>query len=188
MERHNEKRSKLCVVCCSHAKPMTKKFAGLVERFLIECYNVSDVRFPSGLCSTCRSHLGRFGRGEFKYSLPKFFDYSTMASFQIPQNGACDCIFCAMCPISGRFGAKTTRRSVKAKSKKTLEEGSSRLCHRCLSPIIVGCQHLCSQTSKVQSIVRQLSEKSNIRVVDEILKEDLATEGSSGVSTPGKQL
>ena len=187
MERHNERRSKLCVVCCSYAKPMTPKFANLVETFLIEGYNIADIRLPSGLCSTCCSHLGRIGRGDFKYNLPNFFDYSNMASYRIPRHGECNCVFCVMCPVSGRFGAKTTRGSVKkAKSKKAPKKDSSRLCPRCLSPIFVGCQHLCTKTSKVQNIVRQLSEKTKKRVAYEILKEDLAADGSSSVSTPGK--
>ena len=92
MERHNERRSKLCVVCCSHAKQMTPKFANLVETFLIEGYSVIDIRLPSGLCSTCRSHLGRIDRGHFKYSLPNFFDYSDMVSYRIPRHGECNCI------------------------------------------------------------------------------------------------
>ena len=111
--KHDSKRLKLCLICCSQAKrAIPDSLLNTIDAYLIEGFQRDDPRFGGGLCKTCYQTLLEFRQGKFSRCLPNWFQgYSEMSNFRCKRNGQqCTCILCIRSERIHLYGTSTKRK------------------------------------------------------------------------------
>ena len=186
MRDHDECRASLCLLCFSKTKDMRSINDAMLEtitKYFIEGFDINDIRLPTAICSTCRSIVYEYSKGNFSKSI-SVYDYSRLtaaAPTKITRNSPhCQCKVCEaskstifqspdMPPRRKRGRPKTTPLETNCVSPVPI-----RVCQFCLTVLQRGKPHHCTAGSRIENIIT-LAEISpqygSEKVASSILKD-----------------
>lgn len=199
---HDENRRKLCLLCLGKSKDMraiNSKHSEIINLHIMQ-YDVEDNRLPNALCSTCRTVVLDYGRGNFTRRLT-LADLSIMAGAppSTRSHSPCPCALCdlASSSINPSSTCISTKNHRGRPSLSELPENLQRqtvvnLCSKCLSTVAKGHVHKCCETSRQENIHRLINEShqnTKEQVASKIIKEKLVSpQLSVSLSTGGRPL
>ena len=95
---HEELRKIVCICCmrkgdrCISQTALTR-----LKVYFISNLDLSDSRFPCGICNTCRRILQKLEDGNYGQDLPEVFDFSTIQVKRVTKSSpVCDCLLCTI--------------------------------------------------------------------------------------------
>ena len=153
---HEENRAKICAVCYGRSgSKATQRVTAILEQGLrslvFSDYRVSDERFPSGVCTTCRLSLLENMKGSSlgnrdaprKMLLPDPDCYEVKLSKVTRSFSAqeCQCMICVLARMNGLEWKRFVADCKKEKSDFSPGVKYDRLCSNCFSPIYRGSHH-----------------------------------------------
>ena len=199
---HEENRVKVCAVCyCKSGSKATRRVSDrevvAIKELVSEGFNISDDKFPTGLCDTChfsladnvvgQSHQNKKGPPRLLKILdPETYDIQLQRVTRGNPTSSCLCNICSLARMNGVQWKKFIS-DCKKESKDTL--GSplikfNKLCSKCLAPIYRGSNHSedrCqSKRVSLQNITQAVTNSnSNLNLVaSKILRDKIYETGS----------
>ena len=157
MDRHNELRSKLCVICCGLAiRVLPPSLVTVIIDFFIIGYSLENLSFPRGICETCRPKLFKLRKGDLNVIVPEVLDYSMMNGIRIPRHGTCLCSLCDLSLKRGQFGANSSRKRRRGNPNmlKNIDQESQSgnliiFCGTCFTKVGRGINHQCNHSGRI---------------------------------------
>ncbi len=150
MSSHDENRIKVCVICWRKGScRISRHQEGLIRRFVLENFDPLLTFFPNGICTTCKTVLLAFGRGDFRRTLPitDSFDANLPYGFRSMKNCCC-----RICMIARNL--RTSRN--RALAGRSSHRNRSKVCPRCLSSIYRGCRHSLTKCQGRKTLVHNI--------------------------------
>ena len=153
---HEDNRAKVCAVCYGRSgrkadQRVTQKLEIGIKSFVFAQYDVSDERFPSGVCTTCRcSLLGHINAkskmdSEAPRKLlvpdPNCFEVKLKKMTRSTSSQDCQCMICDLARLNGLQWKLFVANCKKEKSDITPGVKYDKLCKHCFAPIYRGSHH-----------------------------------------------
>lgn len=201
---HDSCRRKVCATCGRKVKIdnygrsfVTDKISALIRKFADQDYSESDLKYPLGICRTCRNTLVEYGKGvttrpSLKNIMPKYEDFvdhrltRATSKVEVP----CNCFICSTVkskihtkPVLGRGRVRSFNNKLFIGNKnlpsnntgKVLSKNSMKICASCFQEVGVGKRHPCGSKKNAQANVLNILEKlpspQQDKVVTSVLKK-----------------
>ena len=173
---HEACRAKVCAICYGRSgnKANQKVTAHLelgMRSFVFPEYNMSDERFPVGLCDTCRLTLLEQMKGESlrdgkpirELVLPDPTCYQAKPSkvTRLSSSQDCQCLICSLARMNGLEWRRFVADCKKGKVEAPPDIKYDRLCRDCFAPIYRGSNHTSSSCKSRKQTLSNLSVAVN---------------------------
>ena len=165
---HEELRKIVCICCmrkgdrCISQTDLTR-----LKVYFISNLDLSDSRFPCGICNTCRRILQKLEDGNYGQDLPEVFDFSTIQVKRVTKSSpVCDCLLCTIAKAKkpsdhpllignrakGRPVAKEQEQGDLSFSFRVSPPTPVKICPSCLTLPKAGHPHHCTPGTRRENI------------------------------------
>lgn len=181
---HSECRRHVCLLCFGKTKIMrniTETIQILINKHLMNGYDINDERLPQVLCGNCHTILHEYSNGLYNRKID-IFDHSKLGVGRLITTRSGRLCECHICEISRASTTINFGKSVMKKRKAGKKVSSSNLtkqqlqlmtlCSSCLSIICRGKEHNCTRGQRHQNILKmtlQGSPKSSDKLASSII-------------------
>ena len=174
---HEACRAKVCAICYGRSgnKANQKVTAHLelgMRSFVFPEYNMSDERFPAGLCDTCRLTLLEQMKGESlrdgkpirELVLPDPTCYQAKPSkvTRLSSSQDCQCLICSLARMNGLEWRRFVADCKKGKVEAPPDIKYDRLCRDCFAPIYRGSNHTSSSCKSRKQTLSNLDSLAEV--------------------------
>ena len=153
---HEACRAKVCAICYGRSgSKATRKITAEQElgmrSYVFSEYNMSDERFPLGLCTSCLFSLlehmkgeslqGRDACRELVLPDPTCYDVKLSKVTRLSSSQDCQCMICYLARMNGLEWRRFVAEGKKGSSELSSGIKYDRLCGDCFAPIYRGSHH-----------------------------------------------
>ena len=175
---HAQSRKCLCILCLKKCKDqLTQTVKQRLCAHLKREINFEDLRFPSGICSTCRLALLKKNEQEMMAChLPKLFNFETITLPKFLRSAplSCNCLLCKTARKRSPKKQKQGRPSKDAEEKiqHKIFPTIQKQCTKCLTAIGRGNSHKCNQQTRSKNlmVIAQKFPKAGEQLATSIIK------------------
>ena len=126
---HDANRSRVCFVGTHRGDlTLTQQDIRRIRKFFLADYSPDDIHLPCGICSSCRSKLSAYERGDFSRSIHPSAEFFRPKLRPHRGNVKCECAICEV--------AEQPTHLERSPKKPRLDQLV--LCKRCLTEIYPG--------------------------------------------------
>ena len=196
MSSHEQNRKKICFYCTKkvtkNAMTISKSLIDKIQKNILPEYDITDSRFPTVLCSTCRYWVDLMEKGEKKKSLP-FFDFKEIVlapTTRTNKNTPCNCLICS---TARQVGNKKSY-IVSPESIQTEDKSTMFICKKCFSIVSKGLTHECNHNNLAKNVIILLEDVEQNRkeqivssLLDTFKKDNTEKNNVIKLQTKGKR-